>query len=69
MEAVYSFIDSITPEAFDGRHFLQVAAILVIGMLIISIVGRLILGKKSTLNRSVCCAIAMLCMYVVNVVV
>lgn len=69
MEAVYSFIDRITPEAFDSRHFLQVAAILVIGMLIISLVGRLAFGKRSTLNRSVCCAIAILCMYVVNVVV
>lgn len=69
MEAVYRFIDSITPDAFDGHRFLQFAATLVIGMLIISVVGRLIFGKKSTLNRSVSCAIAILCMYVVNVVI
>ncbi|MBQ3215112.1 MAG: hypothetical protein IJB11_03235 [Oscillospiraceae bacterium] len=69
MEAVYSFIDSITPEAFNGRDFLKFAAFFIIGMLVISLVGRLILGKKSTLNRSVCCAISILCMYVVNVVI
>ncbi len=69
MEAVYAFINSFTPDSFDGRQFLQFAASFVIATIVVSLIGRMIFGKKSTLNRSVCCAISILCIYVVNVVI
>lgn len=68
MEKIYELIGSITPEGFDVPRFLQFMLVFVLGSLIFGFVARLIFGKKSTLNRSVSAAIAILCIYVVNVV-
>ena len=69
MEAVYSFLQSITPENFNAPQFLKFLIILVVGVLLLGFIARLAFGKKSTLNQSVSAAIAILCIYVVNVVV
>lgn len=63
------FIQSVTPEAFNGADFLKYVGFLALGVLILAIIGRVFFGKKSTLNRSVCCAISILCIYVVNITV
>ncbi len=68
MSSVLSFITSLIPEGFDGVQYLQCIAGVIIGFLIISVIGRLIFGKNSTINRSVSCASAILCIYVVNIV-
>ena len=69
MEKIYAFFDSITPEGFDAEQFLRFVAIFALGSLVFGFVARLIFGKKSNLNRAVSAAIAILCIYVVNVVV
>ena len=69
MNAIYEFIDSITPDTFNITNYLRFVAILAVGMLVVSFIGRIFFGKKSTLNRSVSCAISILCIYVVNVIV
>lgn len=69
MESVYQFIRSITPEGFSPYQYLQFLGILILGVLLVAFVARLIFGKRSTLNHAVSSAIAILCIYVVNVVV
>ena len=69
MEKVYDFIGSITPENFDPAKYLQFILVLVVGVMLVSILGRFVFGKRSTLNHAVSSAIAILCIYVVNVVV
>ena len=69
MEAVYQFIESITPENFNAPQYLKFMIILLIGTLLIGFIARFVFGKKSTLNQSVSSAIAILCIYVVNVVI
>lgn len=69
MEAVYDFIQSITPENFNAPQFLQFLLILLIGCLAVGIIARLIFGKGSTLNSGVSSAIGILCIYVINVVI
>lgn len=69
MEKIYAFIGSLTPDGFNVPQFLQFVAIFALGSLVFGFVARVIFGKKSTLNRSVSAAIAILCIYIVNVVV
>lgn len=69
MEAIYAFIESITPAGFNAKQFLQFIAMLILGLLALAVVARLIFGKRSSMNHAVSAAIAILCIYVVNVVV
>lgn len=69
MEKLFDFIHSITPEGFNAYQFVQFTGILVVGVLAIALIGRLVFGKRSALNHAVSAAIAILCIYVVNVVV
>lgn len=69
MEKIYSLIQPFLPADFSLAKYFQFVLILAIGMLVISILGRVIFGKRSSLNYSVSSAIAILFMYVVNVVV
>ena len=69
MEKIYSKIQSFLPAAFNLSKYLQFVLVLAIGMLVISILGRIIFGKRSALNSSVSSAISSIFMYVVNVVV
>lgn len=69
MEAIYAFIESITPEGFNATQFLQFLTAVVLGVLALALVGRLIFGRRSGMNHAVSSAIAILCIYVVNVVI
>lgn len=69
MEAIYAFIESITPDGFNAQQFLQFLGIAALGTLALAIIARLIFGKRSSMNHAVSSAIAILCIYVVNVVI
>lgn len=69
MEAIYNFIESVTPENFNAPQFIQFLLIFVVGALALGLIARMIFGKRSTLNNAVSSAIAILCIYVVNVVI
>lgn len=69
MEVIYDFIESITPAGFNAPQFLQFLAVVVLGILALAVIGRLIFGRRSTMNHAVSSAIAILCIYVVNVVI
>lgn len=69
MEKIYSLLQSFLPDGFSLSKYFQFVLILAVGMLVISILGRVIFGKRSALNFSVSSAVAILFMYAVNVVV
>ena len=59
---------SFLPSSFNGLHYLKFMLAVVVGIMIVSVVARLIFGKKSTLNRSVSCALGILSIYAVHIV-
>lgn len=69
MEKINELIKSIVPENFDIGNYLQFLLVLVVGIMLVSLLGRFVFGRRSTLNHAVSSAIAILCIYVVNVVV
>lgn len=69
MENIYNFFKSIVPEYFDVANYFEFLLIFVVGFLAISLLGRIIFGKLSTLNHSVSSAIAILFIYIVNVII
>ena len=69
MEKIYSWIQSLLPDSFNLSKYFQFVLILAVGMLVISILGRVIFGKRSALNYAVSSAVAIIFMYAVNVVV
>lgn len=69
MEKINNLIQSITPIGFNVPHYLQFLTVIVIGVLLVAILGRLLFGKRSALQHAASSAIAILCIYVVNVLV
>lgn len=69
MDKIFSFIQSIIPENFNIAHYLEFILVMVVGVLLVSVLARAIFGKRSTLHHAVSSAIAILCIYVVNVAV
>lgn len=69
MEQIKSWIESIAPDGYAMDKFLKIALLLIAGVLIIGVVGRLIFGKKSTLVKSVSSAISILFIYFITIVV
>ena len=69
MEQFTSFVQSVLPADFDWSKYLYFILVLAGGMLVISLLGYFIFGKRSNLNAAVSCAIAIVFMYVLNVVI
>lgn len=69
MDQLLDNLQSIIPAGFHFGQFWQFALIVVIGSVIVSLIGRFMFGKAATLTHSVSAAIAILCVYVVNVVI
>lgn len=69
MEKLSSLLLSFLPEGFSLAKYFQFVLILAVGMLVISVIGRVVFGKRSALNFSVSSAIAILFMYAISVVV
>lgn len=68
MDKIFDFFESITPSQFSIYGFFRFLAVLVIGILLLSVIGRLIFGKRSNLNHALSSAIAIICIYILNVV-
>jgi len=69
METVNQFIQSIIPGAFDLRVYLHAAIVIIAAFLVLAIIGRLLFGKKATLNYAISSAISILAIYVITVAV
>ena len=69
MEIVFTFLQSVVPENFNITQYLEFVLVVVVGVMLVSVLARAIFGSRSTLHHAVSSAIAILCIYVVNVVV
>lgn len=69
MDAIMNLLDSVVPDGYAIEAFLKAVLVIIIGIFVISLVGRLIFGKKSVLNRSVSSAINILFIYLATVVI
>lgn len=69
METVLNFLRGLIPEGFDTAAFTRTSLIVCVAVLAISIIGRLLFGKRSTLNSSVSSAISILFIYATTVVI
>ena len=69
MDKCIRFLEGLVPAGFDAAGFLKALLLLLIGSLILSFLGRLIFGKKSTLNQSVSSAIGILFIYAITIAV
>ena len=65
METITTLLHSID---FDWNTFLQAAAILAVGSILLGAVGRFAFGKRSTLNHAVSSAIGIIFIYAATVV-
>lgn len=62
-------LQALVPAGFDLVAFLKALAILVGSFLLLSIIGRVLFGKKSTLNQSISAAIGILFIYALTIVI
>lgn len=69
METINQFLQSFIPGSFDIRVYLKAALIIIVAFLALGVIGRLLFGKKSTLNHAISSAISILFIYVITVVV
>jgi len=69
MDTINQYLQSLIPGSFDIRVYLKAALIIIIGFLALGLIGRLLFGKKATLNRAISSAISILFIYVITVVV
>ena len=69
MEKIISFVQSVLPTDFDWSKYAQFILVLGGSMLVISLLGHFIFGKRSNLNDALSAAVAILFLYVLNVVI
>ena len=69
MDSIINNIKGLLPEGFDAEGFTTFAIAVLIITLLISLLGRFVFGKKATLTHAVSTVIAILCIYVVNIVI
>ena len=69
MDAINNFLQSLIPGSFDIGIYIKAALVILVGFLLLGIVGRLLFGKKSTLNRAISSSISILFIYVVTIVI
>ena len=69
MDDFLNHLQALVPENFDYLAFLKALAIIIGCFLILGIMGRLFLGKKSALNQSVSAGIGILFIYAVTILI
>ena len=69
MEDLLNQLQSLIPDGFDLLAFVKTLAILVFGFLLLSIIGRVLFGKRSAFNQSISAAIGILFIYALTVVI
>ncbi len=69
MDAIVRFLDSILPAGFDSENYLKTVLLFMAASLVLGFLGRMIFGKKSSLNQSLSAVIGILFIYAVTVVI
>ena len=69
MDQFLDALRGLLPAGFDLEKFLTAVLVLAVGIFVLGLLGRLIFGKKSLLNRSISSAISILFIYIITVVI
>ena len=69
MDEFMKMLESLVPANFDYENFLKAALLLCIGSLVLGFLGRMIFGKRSTLNQSVSSSIGILFIYAATIAI
>ncbi len=69
MDKIINWLESVLPSGFEIQSFMISALVLIGGILLLSILGRLIFGKKAVLTQAVSSAISILFIYAFTVVI
>ena len=67
MEKLEELLATITPVDFDALSFFKMIVIASIACFLLGLIMRLIFGKRSGLNHSICSAIGILMIYIVSI--
>lgn len=69
MDKIIDLLESVIPSEIQIEAYLKAILLIVLGFVVIGIIGRLLFGKKSTLNHAVSSAISILFIYIITVVI
>ena len=69
MDKIKAYFSSILPAGIDGTTYLMAGVLIFAGFLVIGVLGRLLFGKKSTVNRAASSALSILFIYIITVTV
>ncbi len=69
MDKINGFLQSLIPGSFDIRVYITATLVILVAFLLLSILGRLLFGKKSILNQAISSAISILFIYIFTIVV
>ncbi|MBR3973603.1 MAG: hypothetical protein IKJ99_06595 [Oscillospiraceae bacterium] len=69
MENILTSLSSLLPEGIDIPSVLKFILLVAVGSLVLGLTARLLLGKHSNLNESVCSAIGILFVYALTIVI
>ncbi len=69
MEKFINLLESFIPSEIPIDIYLKAILFIVLGFIVIGAIGRLLFGKKSTLNHAVSSAISILFIYIITVVI
>ena len=69
MDALLSFFESYLPDGFDLFAIIKSLTTFVIASLLLSFLGRMIFGKRSSLNHAISSAMGILCIYLLAAIV
>lgn len=69
MDKINDFLQKLIPGSFDIHVYINATLVILAVFLLLSIIGRLLWGKKSTLNRAISSSISILFIYVVTIVI
>lgn len=67
MDKINEFLHSTIPGSFDFRVYLIATAVMLAAFLLLGVLGRLLFGKKSTLNHAISSSISILYIYVITI--
>ncbi len=68
MEEIMKWLETLVPEGFSMTNYFMAIGLVVGALVVLSVIGRVLFGKKSTLNQSISGAIGILFIYALTIV-
>lgn len=68
MEEIMKWLETLVPEGFSMQNYFIAIGLVVGALVVLAVIGRVLFGKKSTLNQSISGAIGILFIYALTIV-